>query len=76
MLGQHRSTQREVARASDEAALIEDLIAGVKPYGRYGYRRVTLLLRNKLVREPQAVWRASADECLYVPQKQPKPARL
>ena len=50
MLGQHRSTQRIVPRgADDEHALTEDIIALAKQYGRYGYRRVTALLRNVAV---------------------------
>jgi putative transposase len=31
--------------ADDEAALTSDIIALAKQYGRYGYRRVTALLR-------------------------------
>ena len=30
----------------DEQALTEDIIALAKQYGRYGYRRVTALLRS------------------------------
>ena len=47
VLGQHRSTQRKAPRgADDEAALTEDIIALARQYGRYGYRRVTALLRD------------------------------
>lgn len=47
MLGQHRSTHRKVpCGADDEQALTEDIIALAKQYGRYGYRRVTALLRD------------------------------
>ena len=47
LLGQHRSTQRKAPRgADDEAALTEDIIALARQHGRYGYRRVTALLRN------------------------------
>src|SRR3546814_9343302 len=47
VLGQHRSTQRKVPRgADDEQHLTEDIIALAKQYGRYGYRRVTALLRH------------------------------
>ena len=50
MLGQHRSTQRKVPRgADDEMALSEDIIALARQYGRYGYRRVTALLRNAAI---------------------------
>ena len=45
-LGQPRSTQRKarVVR-SDEAALTEATVALAAEYGRYGYRRITALLR-------------------------------
>ncbi len=47
VLGQHRSTQRKTPRgADDEAALTENIIALARQYGRYGYRRVTALLRD------------------------------
>ena len=47
VLGQHRSTQRKTPRgADDEATLTEDIIALARQYGRYGYRRVTALLRD------------------------------
>ena len=43
----HRSTQRKVPRgADDEQALTDDIIALARQYGRYGYRRVTALLRH------------------------------
>jgi putative transposase len=49
VLGQHRSTQRKIARTpDDEAALTTDLIALAIQYGRYGYRRVAALLRRSL----------------------------
>lgn len=56
VLGQHRSTQRKVpCAADDEQALTEDIIALAKQYGRYGYRRMTALLRDAgVAREPQA----------------------
>ena len=47
MLGQHRSTQRKTPRTpDDEAALTADAAELAKRYGRYGYRRVTALLRD------------------------------
>lgn len=47
ILGQHRSTQRQVPLgADDEAVLTEEIIALARQYGRYGYRRVTALLRD------------------------------
>ena len=46
VLGQHRSVQRRAQRrADDEAALKESIVALARQYGRYGYRRVTALLR-------------------------------
>ena len=47
MLRQHRSTQRKPPQtADDEAALIADIIELARRYGRYGYRRITALLRS------------------------------
>ena len=46
VLGQHRSTQRKVpCAAEDEAALTASIIDLARQYGRYGYRRITALLR-------------------------------
>jgi putative transposase len=78
VLGQHRSTQRKVATLpDDEAALREEIVALAKIYGRYGYRRVTALLRvagwcvdHKRV---ERIWR---QEGLKVPPRQPKRGRL
>jgi putative transposase len=78
VLGQHRSTQRKIPTSSDdEAALAADIIALALQYGRYGYRRITALLReagwrvNK--KRVERIWR---QEGLKVPQKQPKRGRL
>jgi putative transposase len=47
VLGQYRSTQRKVPRCrADEDALTADIIALASQYGRYGYRRITALLRE------------------------------
>ena len=47
VLGQHRSTQRKVPHGRpDEEALTADIIALASQYGRYGYRRITALLRD------------------------------
>jgi putative transposase len=47
VLGQHRSTQRKGPRGEDdEQALTEDILALDCQYGRYGYRRITALLRD------------------------------
>ena len=45
-LGRRRSTQRrELVAPDDEMALTEDLVRFAGKCGRYGYRRVTALLR-------------------------------
>jgi putative transposase len=77
-LGQHRSTQRKIPTTpDDEAALTADIIALALQYGRYGYRRITALLREagwKVNRKRvERIWRR---EGLKVPQKQPKKGRL
>ncbi len=46
-LGQHRSTQREAPRGRDDKErLIADIVELARQYGRYGYRKVTALLRD------------------------------
>ncbi len=78
MLGQHRSTQRKVARTpDDEARLTADIVELARQYGRYGYRRITALLKqagwcvNR--KRVERIWRR---EGLKVPQRQPKRGRL
>jgi putative transposase len=78
VVGQHRSTQRKPPKTpADEAALTADIIALASQYGRYGYRRITALLRDAgwLVnfKRVERIWRR---EGLKVPQKQPKRGRL
>ena len=78
VLGQHRSTQRKAPRRpDDEAALTADIVALATRYGRYGYRRVTALLREAgwavNVKRVERIWRR---EGLRVPAKQPKKGRL
>ncbi len=47
VLGQHRATQRGAPQtADDEAALTADIIALAREFGRYGYRRITIMLRG------------------------------
>ena len=47
VLGQHRSTQRKPPRTpDDEAQLTADIVELARTYGRYGYRRITALLRS------------------------------
>jgi putative transposase len=78
VLDQHRSTQRKApGTADDEAALSADIIALAKQYGRYGYRRITALLRAEGWRvnhkRVERIWRR---EGLKVPARQPKRGRL
>jgi putative transposase len=78
VLQQHRSTQRKApGMADDEAALTSDIIALAKQYGRYGYRRVTALLRAEgwacNHKRVERIWRR---EGLKVPARQPKRSRL
>src|SRR5215210_7920310 len=77
-LGQHRSTQRKAPRGQeDEEQLTADLIELARQYGRYGYRKITALLRDAgwLVNDKRVewIWRR---EGLKVPPKQPKRGRL
>jgi putative transposase len=78
VLGQHRSTQRKAPRGrADEAALTADIVALATRYGRYGYRRITAMLRDAgwavNAKRVERIWRR---EGLKVPQKQPKRSRL
>lgn len=78
MLGQHRSTQRQVPRGrTDEARLTADIIELARQYGRYGYRRIAVLLRRAgwqvNDKRVERIWRR---EGLKVPTKQPKRRRL
>ncbi len=78
VLKQPRTTQRyEPKPAADEHALTARIIELARDYGRYGYRRVTALLRMEgwLV-NPKRVQRIWRQEGLKVPKKQPKRARL
>ena len=78
MLGQPRTTQRRGRKvASDEGALRGDIVRLASRFGRYGYRRVTDMLRiegwgvnHKRV---ERIWR---QEGLKVPERQPKRGRL
>lgn len=78
VLGQPRSTQRHVGKVpEDEAQLVEDIVSLAGKYGRYGYRRITAMLRNEGWRvnhkRVERIWR---QEGLKVPAKQPKRGRL
>jgi len=78
VLGQHRSTQRKKpTRPDDEASLTADITSLATQYGRYGYRRITAMLRQRgwrvNAKRVARIWRR---EGLKVPAKQPKRGRL
>ena len=77
-LAQPRSTQRRRPRESThEKALVEAIIELACRFGRYGYRRITALLKqlgwNVNHKRVERIWRR---EGLKVRQKQPKRGRL
>lgn len=78
VLGQHRSTQRHLRLVpDDEPRLVRRIIELASRYGRYGYRRITALLRGEGWRvNPKRVQRIWRQEGLKVPKKQPKRGRL
>jgi|TARA_B100000959_G_scaffold80079_1_gene85278 transposase InsO family protein len=78
VLGQHRSTQRQVPRGrADEDLLVADMIELARQYGRYGYRRIAALLRDAgWAINDKRVERLWQREGLKVPTKQPKKGRL
>jgi transposase InsO family protein len=78
VLGQPRSTQRHRPKErDDERRLVQRIIDLACRFGRYGYRRITAMLRGEGWRvnhkRVQRIWR---QEGLKVPRKQPKRARL
>src|SRR3712207_912364 len=78
VLGQHRSTQRKAPRIpDDEARLTAEIVELAKRFGRYGYRRITALLRDAgwavNRKRVERIWR---QEGLKVPPRQPKRGRL
>ena len=75
---QPRSSQRYVPTPrADEDALTQAIVALAEGYGRYGYRRITALLKDEgwAVGKDrvQRIWRR---EGLKVPKKQPQRGRL
>jgi len=77
-IGQPRSTQRQYPTIKgDEEVLRSDIVTLARQYGRYGYRRITALLRdhgwNVNHKRVERIWR---QEGLKVPKKQPKRGRL
>jgi len=78
VIEQVRATQRYLPRADDtEERLIRRIVELATQYGRYGYRRITALLKREgwMVnhKKVERIWRR---EGLKVPQKQPKRGRL
>ena len=78
VLGQPRSTQRRQPYVpDDEPRLVAHMIDLAGEYGRYGYRRITALLRQDgwkvNHKRVERLWRR---EGLKVPSKRPKRGRL
>lgn len=78
VLRQSRATQRYLPMVrGDEPPLTQRIIELACVYGRYGYRRVTALLRDDgwsvNHKRVERIWR---QEGLKVPKKQPKRGRL
>ena len=78
VLKQARSTQRRNLRTScEEDRLVACIINLATKYGRYGYRRITALLKQEgwqvNHKRVERIWRR---EGLKVPKKQPKRKRL
>ena len=78
VLGHPRSTQRyKPTPADDEKALTAAIVELANQFGRYGYRRITALLRHRgwhvNHKRVERIWRR---EGLKVPAKQPKRGRL
>jgi len=78
VLGQARSTQRHSSHIKgDEERLVARIIELATHYGRYGYRRITALLKQEgwkvNHKRVERIWRG---EGLKVPKKQPKRGRL
>ncbi|MHC4060458.1 MAG: IS3 family transposase, partial [Planctomycetota bacterium] len=73
-LGQHRSTQRYRSRQLDkDKPLIKDMLKLSLKHPRYGYRRITILLReNNWLINFKRVYRLWCQEGLRVPKKQHK----
>lgn len=78
VLRQPRATQRyQAVQADDEERLTARIVELASEYGRYGYRRITALLRSEgwkvNHKRVERLWR---QEGLKVPVKQPKRGRL
>ena len=76
--GQVRRTQRYTLKmADDETVLTENIVYLASEYGRYGYRRITAMLRTDgwgvNHKRVERIWR---QEGLKVPARQPKRGRM
>ena len=77
-LGVNRTTQRYIPqKQNNEIALKKDIVRLAEKYGRYGYRRITALLKAEgwhiNHKRVERIWR---EEGLRIPQKQKKRGRL
>jgi transposase InsO family protein len=77
-LGQNRETQRyQAVKKEKDEEVREKIIQLACQYGRYGYRRITALLKMQGYeinhKRVERIWR---EEGLKVPKKQPKRRRL
>ena len=78
MLEQPRTTQRHDPQVrDDEQAMTNDIVGLATRFGRYGYRRITALLRHAgwevNHKRVERIWRW---EGLKVPARQPRRGRL
>jgi putative transposase len=78
VIGQPRKTQRRTFKVKDdEEALRTAIIDLALQYGRYGYRRITEMLKREGLwvnhKRVERIWR---EEGLKVPKRQPKRKRL
>jgi len=78
VLGLNRTTQRYIPhKQNNEIELRKDIVKLAEKYGRYGYRRITVLLKAEgwIInhKRVERIWR---EEGLRVPQKQKKRDRL
>jgi putative transposase len=78
VLGQPRSTQRQTPKTSEEEGrLVGRMLELVRQHPRWGYRRITVLLRREGWRvNRKRVYRLWRQQGLKVPRKQRKKRRL
>jgi putative transposase len=78
VLGQPRSTQRQTPKISEEEGrLVRRMLELVRQHPRWGYRRITVLLRREGWRvNRKRVYRLWRQQGLKVPRKQRKKRRL